>query len=148
MIDKRAARALLAVRELLRSVAAADQQAEQARRARALAECAEAMQHLSAAYDRATEAMLAAPTVEALALAAHAPAPLRLRADELTRTLREADHRVERASFALRERNRQAHGATRLAEKVAHHHSQRERRLEQLQHDDLPRRGPMDDGRG
>ncbi len=141
MIDKRAARALLAVRELLRSVAAADQQFAQEQRARLADERAAAASRLIAAHARARAAMLAAPSVEALALEAHAFDALRVRADELALALDEAELRVARATSALRERSRQAHGATRLAEKAAHYHSQREHRREQLLHDDLLRRG-------
>lgn len=145
MIDQRTARLLLAVRELLRNVAAANQQLEQERRARALDECTEAARQLSMAHARARAAMLAAPNVEVLALEASAFDTLRVRADELAAALEEAERRVEHAAAALRARSRQAHGATRLAEKAAHYHSQREQRREQLLHDDLLRRGPQGD---
>lgn len=145
MIDKRAARALLAVRELLRSVAAADQQVAQEQRARISDEYAAAASCLTAAHARARAAMLAAPSVEVLALEVHAFDALRVRADELSLALEEAERRVARATSALRERSRQAHGATRLAEKAAHYHSQRERRREQLLHDDLLRPGAPND---
>lgn len=148
MIDRRTARALLAARELLRSAAAAEQQAEQERHARALAASAEATRQLDAAYVEAEGAMRAAPSVEALALATHAMDTLRQRAEELAAAVLEAERRVERATAALRLRSRQAHGAARLAEKAAHAHDQQERRREQLLHDDLARRGASGDATG
>lgn len=145
MIDKRAARALLAVRELLRDVAAAEQQLAQEQRMRISDECAAAASRLTTAHARTRAAMLAAPSVEVLALEVHALDALRGRADELALALDEAERQVARATSALRERSRQAHGATRLAEKAAHYHSQRAYRREQLLHDDLQRRGAPGD---
>lgn len=145
MIDRRAVRVLLASRELLRDAAVAQQQAEQARRARAASQLAEAERSLTCAHASAASAMLAAPCVEALALAARSMDELRLRSEELARVLAEAERRLERATLALRERSRQAHGAARLAERASQAHSQKERRLEQLQHDELSRRAPPSD---
>jgi flagellar biosynthesis chaperone FliJ len=137
VIDRRAARALLAARESLRDAAAATHLGAVALESRLAEETATRHAELARAYDDAAAARRAATSVEALAQSSRAVEVARQRLAEAATRRDLAAAQTERAAAALRGRSKDARSAAVLTERAERAHAIAEHCREQRTYDDL-----------